>query len=143
MKHYRYAFILIGLLGVPMILFAWELRGSLSIPSFILSVLTLSYFGILWDMWATRHGRKGKIWIWKFNLSTTTGKLILAQPIEEYAFAFMVISFIIILWEFLKKLFFEPSQDLLIIGIIGLAWIYWMVLIVYGIQSKEKHHRSI
>jgi len=49
-------------------------------------VAGITILGSIWDIWATRHGKKDPIWLWQFNFKDTLGVKLFGLPIEEYIF---------------------------------------------------------
>lgn len=90
---------------------------------FVLFVLTITIMGSLWDLWATRHGRKDAVWIWQFNHKDTLGLTFLGVPMEEYLFYTFSSVYVILIWQSISLA--TQTQN----------YLYWLLPPVVGIWT--------
>ncbi|MES2224349.1 MAG: lycopene cyclase domain-containing protein [Patescibacteria group bacterium] len=103
---------------------------KLAVFSFVLLI-----YGIGWDMWATKHGRKDKLWIWCFNPKTITGIYLDRHPLEEYIFGIFHLFWVILLWEVLSRAI--SNNDLLTLFIVVLLGI-WQIGVSINFYNSQK-----
>ena len=85
-SKFYYLLSLIFVFVIPMIvagLFVWQ---SIVWQHFLIFVVLITILGAIWDIWATRHGKKDTVWLWQFNIKDTLGIKVFDLPIEEYLF---------------------------------------------------------
>ena len=133
---YRYLKILVYYLipvDVLMVVAGWKYVNHVELFIF---VILLSIYGMMWDIWATQHSKRDRLWIWKFNPRTTTKIEIGGQPIEEYVLALVFLSWIILFWELVvRTVTFQTPLDLGVLLFVAV----WMVagsFIIYRKQSR-------
>lgn len=102
MKRFYYLITLTFVFCIPTVAAGFFLMDFISIATLIPFILLILVMGSIWDVWATRHGRKDRIWIWHFNHSETLGFKFLGLPIEEYLFYVVSSVYVVFMWEGIK-----------------------------------------
>lgn len=102
MKRFYYLSTLVFVFLVPTIVAGVFLAQFISLEALFPFVILVSIIGSIWDIWATRHGRKDRVWLWEFNRRNTLGLRFLGLPIEEYLFYVVSSVYVIFMWEGFK-----------------------------------------
>lgn len=102
MRRYYYLLTLTFVFVIPTIVAAFLMRDVISLQALIPFIVLVTVIGSIWDVWATRHGKKDRVWLWQFHRSQTLGKRFLGLPIEEYLFYTASSVYIIYMWEGIK-----------------------------------------
>ena len=112
------------------------LSNHISLKALVPFILLITIMGSLWDVWAARHGKKDRVWIWQFNDRETLGFKFFGLPVEEYLFYVVSGVYVIFMWEGLKLIIDTQllASYLMVIGI-GL-WTLLSILIPYWIGPK-------
>lgn len=116
-KKYYYLLTLISVFLIPTGIAAMMFRDHIALSSLIPFVLLVTAIGSVWDIWATRHGKRDRVWLWQFHDSQTLGIKFLVLPFEEYLFYVSSSLYVIYMWEAMK---------LMVAG--AQASVYWLVL---------------
>lgn len=87
---------------IPTILAGFVVLPHVSLLHLAVFVIKITIVAVLWDVWATRHGRKDPIWLWTFNRKATLGLYIFGLPIEEFLFYIFSSVYVIFLWEVIR-----------------------------------------
>ncbi len=98
-SKFYYLLSLIFVFVIPMIvagLFVWQ---SIVWQHFLIFVVLITILGAIWDIWATRHGKKDTVWLWQFNIKDTLGIKVFDLPIEEYLFYISTSLYVIFIWK--------------------------------------------
>ncbi|MEK7588356.1 MAG: lycopene cyclase domain-containing protein, partial [Patescibacteria group bacterium] len=85
---FTYLKLLIAIYVPPIITLILCLGSNFDLQKLLIFSCVVVIYGIAWDMWATKHGRTDKLWIWRFNPKTITGIFIEHHPFDEYLFGF-------------------------------------------------------
>ena len=99
MKKYYYLLTLIFVFCIPTIVAGFYLSNFISLKNLIPFVLCVSVIGSIWDIWAAKHGKKDRVWLWQFNRRQTLGYTLLGIPLEEYLFYIVSSVYVIFMWE--------------------------------------------
>jgi lycopene cyclase domain-containing protein len=91
-------------------------------PKLLVFALFLVVYGIAWDIWATKHGRNDKLWIWRFNRNVITGVTIKHHPLEEYIFGFGHIIWLILFWELFYPALINRQYIVIFILVLVSIW---------------------
>jgi lycopene cyclase domain-containing protein len=102
MKKFYYLFTLVFVFCIPSVFAGFFLVNYISLSALIPFVITVTIIGSIWDVWATRHSKKDRIWLWQFNKKQTIGIKFLGLPIEEYVFYTASSVYVIFMWEGIK-----------------------------------------
>ncbi len=102
MKRFYYLLSLIVVFVIPASIEAIFVYHRIRVRHLIYFVILITILGSVWDLWATKHGKKDKIWLWQFNYSDTLGIKLFDLPIEEYLFYITSSLYIIFVWEGIK-----------------------------------------
>src|ERR1700752_2661235 len=111
MKKYHYISGLFFVFFIPKVIPGFYLADFVDLAALIPFILLVTIIGSIWDIWATRHGKKDRIWLWQFNRSQTLGLRLLDLPIEEYLFYVVSSVYVIFMWESLKLMLQESTRQ--------------------------------
>jgi lycopene cyclase domain-containing protein len=100
-------------------------------------ILGITIIGSIWDIWATKHGKRDRVWLWQFNYADMLGVRFFGLPIEEYLFYVSTSAYIIFIWEGIRLA--SESRDPQIFNILGIVGVWSLVFIVlpYLIRPKK------
>lgn len=102
--------------------------------TFIIGMLVL---GALWDIWATRHSRKDRVWLWQFNPKNTIGLKLFDLPIEEYLFYVFSSIYVVFIWEAIKVAIDSKSAVMFtLLPFLGI-WSMTFITIPYLFRRKR------
>jgi lycopene cyclase domain-containing protein len=137
MKKFHYLQTLFFVFCIPTFASAAYLSSYISFNALIPFIILVAIIGSMWDVWATRHGKKDRIWLWQFNHRQTLGIRFLGLPIEEYLFYVASSLYVIFMWEGLK-LMVKGTDTQVYFVIAGLsAWTLISILIPYFLGRKK------
>ena len=135
--RYYYASSLLFVFIIPSVVAGFFIRDQLLLPNLVVFVLVILLLGSIWDVWATRHGKRDSVWLWQFNDNDTLGYKFLGLPIEEYSFYVFASLYAIFLWEVIK--YALDTRDMaffLLVPLMGI-WSLLFIGIPYAIRAKE------
>src|SRR5262245_39643428 len=121
MKRFYYLGTLVSVFVVPTVVAGYMLAEFISLEALVPFILLVTVIGTTWDIWATRHGKKDRVWLWEFNRKNTLGVTFLGLPIEEYLFYVISSVYVIFMWEGMKLMIFGTS-----------AHVYWTIAALAG-----------
>ncbi|MCF7865622.1 MAG: hypothetical protein K9M11_03900 [Candidatus Pacebacteria bacterium] len=133
---FLYLKLLFAIYFIPVIVLFSASEGSLDILKLSLFTFIIVIYGIAWDMWATKHGRTDKVWVWRFNPKTITGVYVDHHPLDEYVFGVLHIFWVIFLWEILNQAIFENNNALLIVPVVVILWQIGVGYVFYKMQKR-------
>jgi len=84
---------------IPTFIAGYFVVPHISIKQLVVFVATVTIMGGLYDLWATKHGKRDPVWIWSFNSRDTIGLKFLGVPIEEYLFYVFTSTYVVFIWE--------------------------------------------
>jgi len=91
----------------------------------------------VWNIWATRHGKKDSVWLWQFNNKDTLGIKFLDLPIEEYIFYISTSLYIVFMWKAIEiALETDNLMFFIVVPCMGL-WSIFFISIPYRIKMKD------
>src|SRR3989344_6438982 len=99
MKRFYYLITLTFVFIIPAIVAGLFLSKHISVEPLIPFIFAVTILGSIWDIWATRHSKKDRVWIWQFNNKETLGLKIFGLPIEEYLFYVVSSVYVVFMWE--------------------------------------------
>lgn len=102
MKKIYYTFFYFILLGLPAFIFSRFVR--VSIKALISTICISILLGLILEIWAVRHGKKDKSFVWDYSNKFTLGPKIFDVPVED-SIIFLILTpiFIIYFYEFVNK----------------------------------------
>lgn len=139
--HLRYFLVFCGLLFLPALLMVFVQENSFDYSSLIFTTFSLGFTGILGDIWATRQGKRDKLWIWAFSRRTLTGSKLLGHPLEEYFFFIAATPYVILFWELLNSVVRKPDKASIVVGLIVLVWVHAGAIILYRLHTRRARRR--
>lgn len=137
MKRFYYLLSLLFVFVIPATIQAYFVLDRILIINLIIFIVWITIIGIIWDIWATRHGKRDPIWMWQFNSSETLGIKIFDLPIEEYIFYVASSAYIVFVWEGIKFALEEHNITMYFILPFLAVWSLLAVLILYLIKAKN------
>ena len=137
MKKYSYLLTLFCVFCIPTIIAGVYLSHYISLTSLVPFIILVTIIGSIWDVWATRHGKKDRIWLWSFNRRQTLGLRFLGLPIEEYMFYVASSVYVIFMWEGFKLM--TTGAQVQVYYVIGLlsAWTLFCIGLPYWLGRKK------
>lgn len=136
MKKYSYLFSLFATFIIPTVIISFFVFNRINIFNLLTFVLGITILGSIWDIWATKHGKKDRTWLWQFNYKETVGIKIFDLPIEEYIFYIGSSTYIIFIWEGIKLA--KELQDIkmfVLLPFLG-VWTSLIIGLSYYITNK-------
>ncbi len=140
MKKYSYLASLLFIFCIPASIAAYILRDNLSFQQLVVYVAIVTIVGSLWDIWATRHGRRDRMWLWQFNGQQTLGIKLLDLPVEEYLFYVASSTYVILIWEEIKILLANKANIEAYSLIPGLG--IWTICAIFVLQITFRVKRK-
>ena len=98
-KKFYYSASLIVVFVVPALVELYFVLHRIPLFNLITFIVGITILGSAWDIWATRHGRRDRIWLWQFNTRETLGIRLLDLPAEEYLFYVASSLYVVLTWE--------------------------------------------
>lgn len=124
---------------IPAIICAYFTVDRIPLANLVTFVLGITFLGSLWDIWATKHGKRDQIWLWQFNSRETLGIKILDLPIEEYLFYVASSLYIVFIWEGIK--FTLETESTLLYILLPLLGIWSLLFLAIPFFVKTKNDR--
>ncbi len=142
MRKYHYLLSLLFVFCIPTLGAGFLLSDRISFQALTPFIVLVTLIGSIWDVWATRHGKKDRTWLWQFNNSQTIGVRFLGLPIEEYFFYVASSVYVIFMWEGFNLML--QSSDTEVYTTIGLLSVWTLVSIgVPYIVGRRKGDKFI
>lgn len=113
--------------------FVWDLIPLINLAMFAVAITIL---GSIWDIWATRHGKRDPIWLWQFNLRDTLGIQLFGIPIEEYLFYVSSSLYVVFIWEGIKRAL--ETQSILMYIVLPLLGVWSLLFILIPSFFRRK-----
>ena len=136
MRKYYYLLSLLFVFCIPTLFAAYLLSDAISMNELIPFIGLVTIIGSIWDVWATRHGKRDRVWLWQFHRTQTLGVRFLGLPIEEYLFYVASSVYIIYMWEGIKIMVVGGGGRVYFV-IFGLAiWTLLSILFPYMFRKK-------
>ena len=135
-NRYYYLLSLIFVFIIPTIVAGVFIRSQILIPNLVTFILVVLTLGSIWDIWATKHGKRDRVWLWCFNLKDTLGYTFLGLPIEEYLFYVFASTYSIFLWEVIGYSFSTGNYLTFLLGVLMGIWSLLFIGIPYAMRSK-------
>ena len=137
MKKFSYLITLTTVFCLPTLVAGFYLSNYISLSALIPFIVLVTVIGSIWDVWATRHGKKDRVWLWQFNRRQTIGLRFLGLPVEEYLFYIASSVYVIFMWEGFKLMQTDaPSQVYVVIGLLS-AWTLFAITLPYVLGWKK------
>ncbi|MBL8158817.1 lycopene cyclase domain-containing protein [bacterium] len=135
-KKYYYLATLILVFCVPTSVAAYALSDVVKIDELVPFIVLVTIIGSIWDVWATRHGKSDRVWLWQFHPAQTLGYRIFGLPVEEYLFYIASSVYVIYMWEGMKLMArYGTSEAYIMVFGLG-AWSLGAILAPYLFRSK-------
>ena len=136
MKRFYYLTTLIFVFCIPAAASYFFLKEHVSIGALIPFIVLITIMGSIWDVWATRHSKKDRVWLWQFNHSDTLGIKFLGLPIEEYLLYVTSGTYVVFMWEGMKLIRNQGlTEAYIMVG--GMAvWTFISITIPYIFSPK-------
>ena len=99
MKKFYYTFCYIVLLGLPS--YVLSRFVTLNLKALLLTICVSIFVGQILEIWAVRHGKKDKSFVWDYSYKFTLGPKIFDVPIEDFIiFLILTPIFIVYFYQF-------------------------------------------
>lgn len=135
-KKFYYLTTLLVVFCIPTSVAAYALSDVVRPSELIPFIILVTLIGSIWDVWATRHSKRDRVWLWEFHRSQTLGHRFLGLPIEEYLFYTASSVYIIYMWEGMKLMARYGTAEVYVI-VFGLgAWTLGAILLPYFFRSR-------
>lgn len=102
-----------------------------------LFAVSITLLASVWDIWATRHGKRDSVWMWSFNSRQTLGIKLLDVPVEEYLFYTASSVYIVFLWQGIQYGRASGSIVTLIVLSFAGVWSLLAIAIPYIVRSPK------
>lgn len=99
---YYYLLSILFVFIIPASVAAYFVFDRIPIANLLTFVIGITILESIWDIWATRHGKRDPVWLWQFNFNDTIGIKLFDLPIEEYIFYVASSLYIVFVWEGIK-----------------------------------------
>ena len=136
MKKFYYLGTLIFVFCIPTIIAGFYLSNFISLGALIPFIIFVTIIGSIWDIWATRHGKEDRIWLWQFNRKENLGVTFFGIPIEEYLFYAVSSVYVIFMWEGIKLIMLKNIQVFFVVILLS-CWTLVAITIPYLLTPKR------
>lgn len=136
MKKFYYLLSLVSVFVIPTIVAGYFLQDIVTPQKLIPFIIFITVIGSIWDIWATKHGKKDSVWLWQFNHQQTLGIKIFDLPIEEYLFYVTSSIYIVYMWEGIKQMTQAGNSQLSIVIPLLTLWTLLAILLPYKLGSR-------
>jgi|SRR3989344_9412597 len=137
MKRFYYSLSLILVFILPALIAGYFIFDRIPLINFLVFIVGITILGSIWDIWATRHGKRDPIWLWQFNFKDTLGIKLFDLPIEEYIFYVVSSVYIIFIWEGIKFALETKSIAMYVLLPFLGVWSLLAILIPYLLRVKN------
>lgn len=141
MRKYYYILSLLFVFVIPTFMAAYFVLERIPLEQLSIFVISITLLGSIWDVWATRHGKRDSVWIWTFNHRDTVGVRFLDIPIEEYLFYTASSVYIVFLWEIIKFTIEENNPALYPVLPFLALWSITFIAVPYFAREKRDRVR--
>lgn len=121
---------------IPTIIAGYFLSKNISLLPLVPFVVCVTLIGSIWDIWATKHGKVDRVWLWQFNRQQTLGITFLGLPAEEFLFYTVSSVYVIFMWEGIKLIMSKSTLDTYLIVIILSGWTLISIAVPYVISPQ-------
>ena len=142
MKRFYYILSLLFVFIIPAAIAAYFVFDRIPLINFAVFVVGITVLGSIWDIWATRHGKRDPIWLWQFNFKDTLGIKLFDLPIEEYVFYIASSVYIIFLWEGIKFALETKSIVMYLLLPLLSIWSLLAISIPYILRVKNDRFKQ-
>ena len=136
MRRFHYILSLAFVFVIPTLIAGYFEKDYVSITVLIPFVTFVTFIGSAWDIWATRHGNRDRVWLWQFNSLQTLGFTLLGLPVEEYLFYVSSSLYVIFMWKLIEVLQFNRDGHTIALVAFLCAWSSGAIAIPYVFGSK-------
>ena len=136
-RKYYYLLSLLFVFVIPTAIAGYFIHERINISEFLVFILSITVLGSMWDIWATRHGKRDPVWIWTFNHKDTLGIRFFDLPIEEYLFYVVSSTYVVFIWEGIKYVLERESTSMKIILPFLALWSMLFISIPYFRKEKK------
>ncbi|WKZ27371.1 MAG: lycopene cyclase domain-containing protein [Candidatus Paceibacterota bacterium] len=137
-KKFYYLLTLLFAFGIPAFIEGYLLIDRINVVNLVSFVFGILLLGSIWDIWATRHGRKDSGWLWQFNFNETLGIKFLGLPIEEYMFYIFASLYIVFTWEAINL---AQHGNILMRVLVPTFGVWTLLAILIPIMKKSRNDK--
>ena len=135
-RRYHYILTLSFVFVIPTIIASVVLSDEIYLGALLPFIVLVTIIGSIWDIWATRHGKKDRVWLWQFNGRQTLGIRLFGLPVEEYLFYVASSVYVVFMWEGFKLMLERSSfQVYQVIGSLA-AWTIVSICVPYVFRKR-------
>lgn len=121
---------------IPAIIAGYFVISRIPLLNLLMFVIGITILGSIFDIWATRHGKRDPVWLWQFNDKDIFGIKLFDLPIEEYLFFIASSIYIIFIWEGIQYALETGSALMyILIPFLGI-WSLVFICVPYFIRMK-------
>lgn len=135
-KRFYYLLSLLFVFGIPTFIAGVVMRSTISWATLSVFILIVMVVGSIWDIWATRHGKKDRVWLWQFNFKDNLGIKIFGLPIEEYLFYTLASLYAVFIWQAIGLSFETKEYSFITLVITMGAWSFVSATLPYIFRKK-------
>lgn len=129
LKRFSYLLTLFSVFCIPTVVAAFYLSPYIDLHALLPFIILVTLVGSIWDVWATRHGKRDRVWLWQFNRRQTIGIRFLGLPIEEYLFYVASSLYVIFMWQGFELMMKGAQVEVyVVIGLLSLWTLFSIVL---------------
>jgi lycopene cyclase domain-containing protein len=121
---------------LPALLVGYFVINRIPLVNLLTFIIGITLLGGIWDVWATKHGRRDTIWLCQFNFKNTLGIKLFNLPIEEFLFYIASSLYIIFIWEGIK--YALETRNLLMYLLVPFAGVWSLLGIIIPYLQKAK-----
>ncbi len=137
-QKFYYLTSLLFVFVIPASIAAYFVLDRIPVVNLIIFVVGITVLGSIWDIWATRHGKRDPIGLWQFNFKDTLGIKIFDLPIEEYVFYIAYSLYIIFIWEGIKYALETGSLLMyILLPFLGVWSLLFILVLPYVIRVRS------
>ena len=137
LKNFSYLLTLFSVFCVPTIVASFYLSSYINLQALVPFIILVTIIGSIWDVWATKHGSRDKVWLWQFNNAQTIGLRFLGLPIEEYLFYVASSVYVIFMWEGFMLMTQGAPEDVYFVIALLSAWTLFSIMLPYVVGWKH------
>ncbi len=135
-SRFYYLYCLVFIFAIPALALGYLIYPLIDKQNLLIFMIGITIIGSLWDVWATRHGKRDPVWLWQFNKKDTLGLTFLGLPIEEYLFYLVTSGYIIFTWESLRLVQELPVMQTILPCVA--VWTLFFIGLPYAVGYKNK-----
>lgn len=138
MQRFAYIVSLAGIFVAPSFYAFSIVESQIDLMHVGLFLVSITILGFVWDVWATRHGKKDSLWLWQFNHQNTIGIKVFDLPIEEVLFYTFSSFYVIMLWEGIQFGYASESYIVLVSLVSMAIWSCLFLILSFKLSGYDR-----